>query len=194
MVSENQVRNYRRGINLISFLKVFVNFLPVIIGGISFLVIYLIYGRRYIAKIKSDAQTEGTVIGYSILQYNNAVNLPKVEYTVQGKKYHTYGPRYFILTKTRKLPWNNNETNYLVKGKKLYINRNMNSVVGVSINPLSNLYPIGTKLPVHYWSKKPKRAYVLFPESLKTVYFAFGSSLLIIFYGIYHLYKIYYLM
>ena len=136
------------------------------IYGIALIVIwYLAYQRKKNMDKTCTACTTGKVIRYS---NNGNINLPLVQYQVDGKSYKVVGPKFRgyvnVNTPSLKQGIESEVTSNLTTREDLpdiiKIHRKSNAFVSVSKNPLAQLYPVGSDAPVYYDPANPKRAFV----------------------------------
>jgi hypothetical protein len=135
---------------------------------LGFTVVLLLISKFFykymIMEKKCTAKTMGVVKGYTWYCVNHVAFLPRVEYEVNGKTYRVTGPTYKgYFTKTISTPLGENKRRSFYEDEKqiLHITVTTNSMVSIIRNPMRELYPIGTEIPVYYCEKNPKLAYVL---------------------------------
>lgn len=135
-------------------------------GGAVALAILSCFKWKYLVQEKRcTAKTTGTVTCYSWWLMNDSYALPRVEYSVDGKRYSARGPEYaWYVSKTRTAPWLKNRMRVPTDpdaqaSQVLHMDFDVNSFVGVKA-PATAMYPIGTQLDVFYDPHKPKLAYV----------------------------------
>lgn len=130
---------------------------------IMFCVWYFIDFKKTVLKKKCTDKTNGKIIKYSRIAYNK-INLPVVEYIVNGVTYKTVGPKFKgTITKCFSASFAKSssvETNLTTR-------ENLPDVLKIHIknssyieNPLLSLYPIGSDVEVYYNPNKPRMSYV----------------------------------
>lgn len=131
------------------------------------IVAYAVGYRSMRKEVKCSVRTRGTVVGYSMVQYNG-FSLPVVRYMADGREYQVIGPHFKggVIKKTY-APWRpvrGEQKSNIRQGEPLpdYIvaSRKLNSFANIYTSPLMERYPIGSQVDVYYDPSKPKRAYV----------------------------------
>ena len=93
---------------------------------------------------------------------NSSVCLQVIYYDVDGKTYKVIGPEYKgYIIKSISSPSMENKVEGHEEKEKLIINIDKNSIIGISKNPMEKLYPIGSKVEVHYYLANSKLSYVI---------------------------------
>lgn len=132
-------------------------------GGAVLLCVSMVLSKYVHMDKKCKGKTTGIVRGYSQIGSNGGVRLPKVEYQVDGKQYFVVGPQYKATVVTS--IWTPNSVNdmtyYEDENHVLHVKRNLNSYIKISYNPMRDMFPVGSELPVFYNENRPKVAYVL---------------------------------
>lgn len=141
--------------------------LLIIYALIMILTWYLAYYKKKDYDIRCTKKTKGKVIKYSAVKYNE-INIPLVEYEVNGVRYRVIGPKFKgAITKYVSTPLGNVESkvesNITTRDNLpdiIKISVVKNSIVSVTTNPLKELYPIDSDVDVYYDPEKPSVAYV----------------------------------
>lgn len=136
--------------------------------AVACLIVSYALGYRSTQKEKRcSVKTRGTVVKYTIAQYNG-FSLPVVEYTADSNKYTVVGPHFKGGVKKHfSAPWHKitaEQESNIKKGEPLpdfiKVTRKTNSFASVYTSPLMERYPVGSQVDVYYDPRKPKRAYV----------------------------------
>lgn len=113
-------------------------------------------------KEQCTKETVGEVVGYEWFSRGNGLRLPILTFVVDGKEYKTVGPRYkwFKTIKVRK-PGLKTDQKYTTDIYSQTFNHKITGSGMIIKNPMQELFPIWSTLPVFYDPKKPKLSYVL---------------------------------
>lgn len=133
-------------------------------GAVLVLLAFALFFKYLFMERLCSCCVDGIVFGYTRASHGGGVHLPKVKYDVEGHEYSITGPRYRgVVEHVVRGPLVGNTYHCHEKSGVLYIERTANSFVGIAQNPLAEMYPMGSTLPVWYDPKKPKFSYVLRP-------------------------------
>ena len=117
-----------------------------------------LHDKRY-----CKTKTKGMVVGYES-RTRFGVNLPIVKYRIGNMSYKTVGPKYeFIIQNKFEMPWINQEilSTSDPMGKIFEYKRTSGAVLNKKINPMKELFPIGTEVDVFYDKFSPEDGCVL---------------------------------
>lgn len=128
------------------------------VAVVCFLVAYFAGGGSD-RKIKAcTAHTMGLVTGWSHITSND-IQLPKVEYTVDGEPFSIAGPRFAGATMSSLPLGKGSATNLTVDGPLPDV-VHMTRGAEATFRVMAERYPAGKEVDVYYDPKNPKRAYV----------------------------------
>lgn len=142
-----------------NFFGLFLGLWTVVLLFIAFKFFY-----KYLKMEKNcTAETFGTVAGYEWINRGGGVHLPIVNYVVDDKEYKTVGPRYkwYKMVKTKK-PLTLNTTQKFTTD--IYADTFEQKITGSGFiveNPMQQLFPVDSTIPVFYDSNDPALSYVL---------------------------------
>lgn len=155
-----------------------------IVGTVLIFLAFKFFYKYLIQEKKCIAKTKGVVERYTFLTYGDVLHLPVVYYVVDGVEYKVVGPKYeTYVTNMVSLPFGENKMEYDVDDQVFSIKIVRNSFGSCFVNPIKEMYPIGTEIDVFYDPSNPKLAYVLRYCNLKYIFwmlFVFGVLLLIL--------------
>lgn len=145
------------------FIKVFFGiFLSLWTIGTFFIAFKFFY--RYLQEEKyCTSETVGTVRSYEWISRGKGVHLPIVSFVVNGEEYKTVGPRYkwFKTVKIKKTLHINTKQEYKMDPYEQTFKQKITGSGMVLKNPMQELFPIGSTLPIFYDPNNPKLSYVL---------------------------------
>lgn len=135
-------------------------------GGSVLILLAFLIGYKYLIQEKRCSQVvSGTVRRYTLASRggeNSGVHLPIVYYTVNGREYKVTGPQYKgYITVEKTGPARANAAVGWEDGDILQVRRSTRAMAAIRANPMEELYPLYSELPVYYDPKNPKNAYVL---------------------------------
>ncbi len=149
----------------VEIIKLEFGIILLLFGAALILLAFVLYHKYLGMEQRCTCRAEGTVTGYTNINYGSqesGVHLPKVCYIVKGQRYSVVGPRYRkYVVRYSADPFAHNEYLSYEKNGNLYIERKANGTIGIFWNPMQEMYPIGSALPVWYDPEKPKLSYVL---------------------------------
>ena len=88
--------------------------------------------------------------------------MPVVYYEVDGKTYKVIGPEYKdYIIKSTSSPTVENNVECHEENRRLIININKNSIIGILKNPMEKLYPVESEVEVYYSLENPKLSYAI---------------------------------
>lgn len=143
-------------------LKLVFGILLTVFSLVLFFIAFKFFYRYTQEEKKCTKETIGTVVGYEWFSRGNAIHLPILNFSVDGKEYRTVGPRYRSV-KTIKIGYPSLKTKqeFSTDIHALTFEHRITGNRLVTKNPMQELFPIGSTLPVFYNPNNPKLSYVL---------------------------------
>lgn len=132
---------------------------------VLFLIAFIAFSKYLIQEKKCKLKVKGIIRKYTLASRggdSSGVHLPVVFYTVNGKEYKVVGPEYRAYkVVSKRTPSSENNEEYREINQVLVINRTANSSIGISRNPIQELFPVNSEIDVYYNPDNPKLSYVL---------------------------------
>lgn len=127
------------------------------------------FGWKYmVQKKRCTEKAEGIVVGYTKRTRGgegSRLRLPIVEYTVEQKQYRIVGPEYraYITKTSRRRAKKGAKQDFTTDVYRQTFRESIETsgFLDVVSNPMEELFPQGTQVPVFYDPEKPRLAYVL---------------------------------
>lgn len=129
---------------------------------VLFFIAFRFFYRYTQEQKRCTVKTEGEVVGYEGFSRNNGISLPILKFEVNGQEYKTVGPRYksFKTVKIRK-PSLKTGQEYTADIFSQTFSHKITGSGMVVRNPMQELFPVGSTLPIFYDPENPKLSYVL---------------------------------
>lgn len=143
-------------------LKLVFGILLTVFPLVLFLIAFRFFYRYTQEEKRCTSETAGTVVGYEWFNRGDAIHLPILNFTVIGKAYKIVGPKYrWIKTTKVGFPSLKTKQEYTTDIYALTFEHKITGNRMIIRNPMQELFPVGSTLPVFYDPNNPKLSYVL---------------------------------
>ena len=144
-------------------------YLMLCVTAVVLIVLGCRFGWKYmIQKKRCTEKTTGIVVGYTKRTRGgegSRVRLPIVEFTADQKQYRVVGPEYraYVTKTSRRTAKKGAEHEFTTDVYRQTFRESIreSGFLDVVSNPMEELFPQGTQVPVFYDPERPKLAYVL---------------------------------
>jgi hypothetical protein len=144
-------------------------------------------------KRQCTQTVQGTVIDYykedagdisgvddSTLDHDTGIRRPVTQYSVNGETYITIGPEYMCYTDIHLQTFPEEKGTFDFSNGKIHVHAVRDKWMVHKFNPYEQLFPLGTKVTVHYDPKNPKFSYandILEKKLIGRIFFFWGLGM-----------------
>ena len=129
----------------------------------TFTIAFKFFYRYLKEEKKCTMETVGKVKDYERITRGKSVRLPIISFEVNGQEYKTIGPRYkwFKTVKTKNPLHINTKQEHAIDPYDQIFRQKITGSNIILKNPMQELFPVGSTVPVFYDPRNPKLSYVL---------------------------------